>query len=321
MRSRTDLIPLSLALIGALSAAVTAAPPTDSAAKPASAKVGESLVATPKEIDFADSLEMAKAIVADRPRPIVIQFGATWCGWCRKLETETLKDPQVVAMASRFGWVHADVDQEKDLASQYGARALPYAVVIDDMGQVLSESRGFSDAKGYLAFLAQGEAGYVPTSTASISSEAVPERVRTLVTTMAPASASGRQQCIEAIRRLGPAALPVLVELLGNERLALRAAAGFALTELAKANLSFDPMASAEDRAARVTEWKAWLGTDEAKSLRAVNIGGTGSVGTRKDPKLDPGKDERATPKAEPDPDPTPQSRKEPSPLRKLSRA
>lgn len=309
MPSPTDFIaPLRLAALSlvlsispATRALASAAPPA-SDAKQAKPKATEPARAAPTSIDFADSLEMARAVVADRPRPIVIQFGATWCGWCRKLEAETLKDPQVVATASRFGWVHADVEKETELASQYGARALPYAVVIDDMGQVLAESRGYSDAKGYLEFLARGEAAYVPPSNEPMAPEAVPERVRTLVTTMAPASASGRQQCVEAIRRVGPASLPVLVELLGSERLAMRAAASFALSELAKANLTFDPLAAAEERAARVAEWKAWLGTDEAKTLRAVNLGGTGSAQPPKHLPPDRPKEREAAPAKEPAP-------------------
>ena len=114
------------------------------------------------EIDFAETLELAQAVTADAPRPIVIQFGATWCGWCRKLEAETLKDPLVLAMAPRFAWVHADVDAQPDLAARFGARALPHAVIIDGDGRVLAESSGFTDAKGYAAFLVRGEAGFVP---------------------------------------------------------------------------------------------------------------------------------------------------------------
>jgi thiol-disulfide isomerase/thioredoxin len=240
--------------------------------KPAASGQKSEPIASAKSIDFTDSLEMAKTLTADAPKPIVIQFGATWCGWCRKLEKETLTDAAVLAVAGRFVWVHADVDKEPELAARFGARALPHAVVIDDMGRVLAESTGFSDGKAYAAFLARGEAGFVPIalskSGAALDPAAIPERAKVLIETMAPASATGRDQCVEALRRLGPSAFEVLVDLLGSERLGVRAAAGYALGELASADIGFDPLSAREERGARIARWKAWLASDQAKTLR-----------------------------------------------------
>lgn len=255
MPLRTDIVIAATACAIVRLAALGAAPPDD-AVPPAAA------------IDFAESLETAQALVADAPRPIVLQFGASWCGWCRKLDNETFRDPTVLAMAPKFAWVHVDVDREPALASAFGARALPHAVMIDPDGRVLAESRGFSDGKGYAAFLARGEAAYVPANSKPLEPAAIPDRVRTVVETMAPPTATGRIQAVAALRRLGPAALTTLVELLEAERLAVRAAAAHALLELADADIGFDPMAPAAERAARAERWRVWLGTDAARALR-----------------------------------------------------
>lgn len=271
MRSPTESRALSLGLVALAWAAVafTAPPSRPAPAAPAAPSAA-------KEIDFADSLEMAQALNADAPKPIVIQFGATWCGWCRKLESETLKDPLVLAMVGKFGWVHADVDKQPELASRFGARALPHAVIIDGDGRVLADLKGFADAKGYVAFLVRGEAAYVPPRNEPVDPAKVPERVGTLITTMAPASATGREQCVGALRRLGAASLPPLVELLADERLAVRAAAGYSLGELAATDIGFDPLGPAAERAARLGRWRAWLATDAAKSLRPPTSHGVG---------------------------------------------
>jgi thiol-disulfide isomerase/thioredoxin len=265
MPSRTDIPSvIGAAVIGAalVASSLWAAPPATApvVAPPPSA--------APASIDFTDSLDTAKALVADAPKPIVIQFGATWCGWCRKLENETFKDPTILAMAPKFIWVHIDVDAQPTVASAFGARALPHAVIIDGDGTVLAESRGFSDGKGYAAFLARGEAAYVPTRSGPVDPAAVPARVTTLVETMAPPTSTGRTQCVDALRRLGVATLPLLVERLGDERLAIRAAAGFALIELADSDIGFDPLAPVAERQSRIDRWKAWLATDAAKALR-----------------------------------------------------
>ncbi len=261
MPSRTDIA--ACFVTGCLALAVGAAgaaPPGAGAAPPKQA--------IPSRIDFTNSLDLAKALVVDAPKPIVVQFGATWCGWCRKLETETFRDPTVLAMAPKFVWVHVDVDEQPAIASAFGARALPYAAIIDADGRVLAESRGFTDGKGYSAFLARGEAAFVPVRSGPIEAAAVPDRVRGLVETMAPATSTGRTQCVDALRRLGAASLPALVAMLADERLAVRAAAGFALVELSDSDIGFDPLAPAPERAERVRRWQAWLATDAAKALR-----------------------------------------------------
>ncbi|HEX4072709.1 MAG TPA: hypothetical protein VHX68_16120, partial [Planctomycetaceae bacterium] len=51
--------------------------------------------ATPRSIEFHRSIEEARKS-AKVERPTVLLFGATWCTWCRKMETDTLTDPKVM---------------------------------------------------------------------------------------------------------------------------------------------------------------------------------------------------------------------------------
>jgi thiol-disulfide isomerase/thioredoxin len=226
----------------------------------------------PTGIDFVESIDEARLLTEDAPRPIVVQFGATWCGWCRRLEETTLRDATIVALADRFAWVHVDVDAEPELAQRFGARALPHAVAIDGDGRVLAELRGYADAGRYAAFLASAEAAFIPpkpTASEPLDAAEVAARVETIVASMAPATATGRQQSLAAIRRLGPAAFPALIELLEERRLAQRAAAAFALSDLAEGAPSFDPMGDASTRTEQVVAWRAWLATPAATRLRA----------------------------------------------------
>ncbi len=223
-------------------------------------------------IDFVASIDEARRLVGDGSRPIVVQFGAEWCGWCRRLKETTLADATILAMADRFAWVAIDVDAEPALARTFGARALPHTVAIDDDGRVLAELRGFVDAERYAAFLARAEAAFIPRAGGNaepLDAAEVAQRVDTLVATMAPPTATGRQQALAAIRRLGPASLPALVELLQSDRLAIRAAAAFALGDMSEGGPPFDPMADATLRGQQVTAWRAWLATPAAERLRA----------------------------------------------------
>jgi thioredoxin 1 len=55
--------------------------------------------------------------------PVLVDFWAPWCGWCRKLA------PSFEQLASEFAgrvkFVKVNVDEESHLAARYGVQGLP----------------------------------------------------------------------------------------------------------------------------------------------------------------------------------------------------
>ncbi|MDZ4753142.1 MAG: thioredoxin family protein [Phycisphaerae bacterium] len=230
------------------------------ATPPVSAPVS-GLVSALGPIEFLATFESAKTIVGDAPKPIVLQFGASWCGWCKKLEEETLNDADILRASPRLAWVHVDIDEFPQVAARYGVRGVPHAVIVDGDGVQLAQLRGFADAAAYLAFLTRGETLFTPENAAPVE---VPTRTLQLVETMAPIDLGGRAQCIAALKAMGSAAHAPLVELLADERLAIRAAAAHALGEITDARLPFDPFGASAERDAQRAQWAAWLTRESA---------------------------------------------------------
>ncbi|HEX7664481.1 MAG TPA: thioredoxin family protein [Polyangiaceae bacterium] len=58
--------------------------------------------------------------------PVLVEFGATWCGPCRALE------PMLTKLAAKHAGskvVTVDVDDSPGLATQYGVRGVPTVIV------------------------------------------------------------------------------------------------------------------------------------------------------------------------------------------------
>jgi thiol peroxidase len=70
------------------------------------------------------------AKVLQAPRPVVVDFYADWCGFCKQLE------PTLAALADQFrdraDFVKVNVDKHPDLAQRYNVRGIPLVLLVRD---------------------------------------------------------------------------------------------------------------------------------------------------------------------------------------------
>ena len=68
---------------------------------------------------------------------MVLYFTATWCGPCKMFK------PTVQAVSAELGVSinYIDVDQQKDLAQQYGISSVP-TIIVENNGSVVYRSSG-----------------------------------------------------------------------------------------------------------------------------------------------------------------------------------
>ncbi|MCC7539315.1 MAG: thioredoxin family protein [Deltaproteobacteria bacterium] len=71
--------------------------------------------------------------------PVLVDFGAEWCGACGELDRHTFSDARVVSESRRFQAVRIDAtrmsDEIRGLFARYRVRGLPVVLLIDGSGQ------------------------------------------------------------------------------------------------------------------------------------------------------------------------------------------
>lgn len=104
---------LSLLACGPTSAEKPGSPPAAANTAPAPAKARET--ASPGTIQWM-GMEEALAAQQSDPKPIFIDVYTDWCGWCKKMDQTTFKDPDVVKyMNENFYAVKFDAEQKENI--------------------------------------------------------------------------------------------------------------------------------------------------------------------------------------------------------------
>lgn len=93
--------------------------------------------------------ESFEKIIAQNGKTVLVDFWATWCGPCRMIAPvleEVAKERPDVTVCK------VDVDEERELALEYGVSSIPTLLVFRD-GKVVNQSIGAIPKERILAML------------------------------------------------------------------------------------------------------------------------------------------------------------------------
>jgi thioredoxin-like negative regulator of GroEL len=220
------------------------------------------------DIVWTTSLEAARRATPDRP--VVLYFTSESCGWCRKMESGTFTDAEVQKSAEKFTCVKVDVKDAEELAARYRVRGVPAFVVLDARGKLLANQPGYQPAAKFAKFLEEAlthpmapvdELDVLVNDWAAVTDKPVSrELVERTITRLAKADRAQRTELLKLVTNRAEAVQAHLVELMGSNKLAIRAAAFEALKEGTKLRHPFDPFSPADVRQKQLAAWQTALG-------------------------------------------------------------
>ncbi|MBD3724805.1 MAG: thioredoxin fold domain-containing protein [Flavobacteriaceae bacterium] len=91
------------------------------------------------------SFDDAQKIALGTNKLIILDFTASWCGPCRKMEADVWSKEDIKLLTSNFVFAKIDLDTNKGLASKYNVRAIPNILITDGNGKILEQNVGYMD--------------------------------------------------------------------------------------------------------------------------------------------------------------------------------
>lgn len=99
------------------------------------------------------SLPEAIAEATQRGSLIVVDVYADWCGWCKKMEADTLAHPEVQVGLKDFTLLKLNADEQREVVQRYPVRGLPTTLALSSKGELVAARGGYMPVMDYLRFL------------------------------------------------------------------------------------------------------------------------------------------------------------------------
>lgn len=230
---------------------------------------------------YRDGIEQAKS----EKKPILIDFMAEWCGWCKRLDEEVYADKSAVDALKEFVCIKVDVESEPEVALAYDVQSLPRTVVINVNGEIVGDQVGYAPLGPFLEFVSglkndlhrrtggakmpevkarkPAQAGQTGGAAAAPSKPVEAKSDDELVAQLAAPEVEERAAAARVIVQR-PNGNRLLVATLESDYLGARVSALEVLKKAGAPDLAFDPWAPKSERETALTAWKQWAEQQDA---------------------------------------------------------
>jgi thioredoxin-related protein len=100
-----------------------------------------------QQVQWRSDYNAVRKEALEKHRPIIIDFGAENCFWCKKLDLTTLRDPAVTKLLSeQFVALKADAERDQTLTQALRISQFPTLLLASPDGKIIGVLEGYQEA-------------------------------------------------------------------------------------------------------------------------------------------------------------------------------
>lgn len=108
-----------------------------------------------EDIEWVYSLSNGIGLAQEVNKPLMVDFYADWCGWCKKLDKDTYSDPKIIKLSNNFVCVKVNTDRNPQDSRKYKVRGLPTIVFLKSNGEIIEKVVGFRGPDDFTNIMSQ----------------------------------------------------------------------------------------------------------------------------------------------------------------------
>lgn len=118
------------------------------------AVTGAASAAPAPQIKWGRSLSTATTKARTTRQLVMVDLYTDWCTWCKRLDKDTFRDKQVVALVKKLVPVKLNAEKEGAITAKlYRVDSYPTILFLDRFGKVVSRLDGYLGPKEFAAYL------------------------------------------------------------------------------------------------------------------------------------------------------------------------
>jgi thiol:disulfide interchange protein len=98
-------------------------------------------------VDYENGMGAAR----QQRKPVMIDFMAAWCGWCKVLDAEVYSNPEVIALSEQFVCIKVDGDRQRGPLQTHRVNSYPTVLFLDSDGRELHRVVGFRPTQAFMS--------------------------------------------------------------------------------------------------------------------------------------------------------------------------
>lgn len=102
---------------------------------------------------WLNNFQLAQSAAKASNKLILVDFWATWCGPCKKMDMEVWSTADAQRIKQNFIPLKIDIDAERAIASQYNIQSIPNLILMDYNGKVIHSYVGYSSKEDLMNFI------------------------------------------------------------------------------------------------------------------------------------------------------------------------